>query len=115
MNMPTKLIGGFVLAAVITGAIGCFGVMSIRQLALADKTLYERDSAPLPALSHVAVTFQKIRVALRDRLAANTPEEKRKFEDQIQELSVDLDRTITEIDPSGWPKEDQQKFAAFKI
>jgi alpha-galactosidase len=61
------------------------------------------------------VTFQKIRVALRDRLAANTPEEKRKFEDQIQELSVDLDRTITEIDPSGWPKEDQQKFAAFKI
>ncbi len=115
MKMQTKLIGGFVLAAVIAGVIGWFGVMSIRQLALADKTLYERDSAPLPALSHVAVTFQKIRVALRDRLAANTPEEKRKFEGQIQELSVELDRTITEIHPSGWPKEDQQIFAAFKI
>jgi signal transduction histidine kinase/CheY-like chemotaxis protein len=115
MKMQTKLIGGFVLAAIIAGAIGSIGVMSIRQLALADKILYERDTAPLPALSHLAVTFQKIRVALRDRLAAKTPIEKEKFEDQIWELSADLDRSITAIDPRIWPAEDQRIFAEFKM
>jgi two-component system, sensor histidine kinase and response regulator len=114
VTIQTKLIGGFVVAAIIVAVIGFVGVMGIRQLALADQTLYLRDTAPLPALSHLSVTFQKIRVALRDRLAARTPDEKRAFEERIQELDGDLDRSIRAIDPSRWPKEDQRIFSEFK-
>jgi two-component system sensor histidine kinase/response regulator len=115
ITIQTKLIGGFVVAAIIVAVIGFVGVMGIRQLALADQTLYLRDTAPLPALSHLSVTFQKIRVALRDRLAARTPHEKRAFEERIQELNGDLDRSIRAIDPSRWPKDDQRIFSEFKV
>jgi hypothetical protein len=95
--------------------IGFEGLMSIRQFARADQTLYGKETAPLPALSHLAVTFQKIRVALRDRLAAKTPEKQKEFQDQIQELAADLDRSIAAIDPSRWSAEDQKIFSDFKV
>jgi two-component system, sensor histidine kinase and response regulator len=115
ITIQTKLIGGFIVAAIIVAVTGFVGVMGIRQLALADQTLYLRDTAPLPALSHLSVTFQKIRVALRDRLAAKTPDEKRAFEERIQELNGDLDRSIRAIDASQWPKGDQRIFSEFKV
>ena len=115
MKLRTKLIGGFTLVALIAGAIGFRGMMSIRQLAQADRMMYEKETAPLPALSHLAVTFQKLRVALRDRLAAKAPDKKQKFEGQIQDFAADLDSSIAAIDPSEWPAQDQRIFADFKV
>lgn len=115
MKLRTKLIGGFALVAIIAGIIGVSGVLSIRQVAEADQSLYENETAPLPALSHLAVTFQKLRVALRDRLASKTPAQKEKFDGQIQAFAADLDSSIAAIDASQWPADDQKIFSDFKV
>ena len=113
MKLRTKLVVGFLLVAAIAAALGINGIIGIRQVAQADQTLYQRETAPLQGLSHLAVTFQKLRVALRDRLAAKTPDKKQKFDGQIQDLAADLDRSIAATDASNWSPGDQKIFSDF--
>ena len=115
LKLRTKLIAGFAIVAAIAAVIGVSGLLSIREVSRADQILYQRETEPLPELSHLAVTFQKLRVALRDRLAAKTPDKKQKFDAQIQDLTADLDRSIAAIDASDWPPEDQKILADFKV
>ncbi len=74
-RLRTKLIGGFIAVAFISVVIGFMSALNIREVARADQALYENDTAPLPVLSHLAITFQKLRVASRDLLAAKTAAE----------------------------------------
>jgi signal transduction histidine kinase/DNA-binding response OmpR family regulator len=113
-NIQTKQVAAFALVAIISAAIGFVGAISIQRVAGADHQSYERETAPLPAIADIAVTFQKIRVALRDRLAAKTAAQKTEFANVIQDLDSQLDRSIAAIDPSLWAPEDQRTWSDFK-
>jgi methyl-accepting chemotaxis protein len=60
----------------------------------ADSNLYHNDTEPQPNLTEISVTFQKLRVALRDFLAAQTSDQKTKFLGQTNDLVNSLDRAI---------------------
>src|ERR1700730_16385701 len=89
-RLRARLIGGFLLIAAIAGSIGIIGVLNLGRMRGADQRLYEAHTAPLPALAHLSLAFDKQRVALRDFLAASTPEEKLKFQGQINFLTDGL-------------------------
>jgi methyl-accepting chemotaxis protein len=113
MKMGTKLIGGFLVVALIAALNGITGIVSIRQLAKADSYLFQSQTAPLSVLSHLAVTIQRLRVALRDNLAARTPEQNLKFENQIADLSADLDKTADSYDISNMGPEEKKMWDDF--
>src|ERR1700722_20154507 len=84
MRLRTKLIGGFVFVALISGIIGATSLMNIRKMAQADKRLYDDSTVPLPELSMIGVEFQGMRIASRDFINAQSDATKRAtFEEQI--------------------------------
>jgi hypothetical protein len=83
--------------ASISAAIGIIGYVNLRAMRRADLALYECDTKPQPDLAHMSVSFQKIRVALRDFLASSSPEQKAKFSQQAIDLTVELDQAVKSL------------------
>ncbi|HXN87301.1 MAG TPA: response regulator, partial [Candidatus Binataceae bacterium] len=96
-RLRARLIGGFLLIAAIAGSIGIIGVLNLGRMRAADQQLYQAHTAPLPALAHLSLAFDKQRVALRDFLAASTPQEKARFEAQINLLTDGLAKASNEF------------------
>jgi methyl-accepting chemotaxis protein len=110
MKMRSKLIGGLSLIALIAGVIGTSGIVNIRKIANADQALYRDNMIPLPAYADLAVTFQKVRVALRDNLAAKTSEQHQKYETQIEDFSNRLQKGLQDFDLSSLSVEQEKAF-----
>jgi hypothetical protein len=96
-SLRTRLIGGFLLMAAISASIGIIGNINLRSMRQADLDLYQHDTEPQPDLADISVIFQKIRVALRDFLAAPTPDQRAKFRSQADELGRNLDGAIERL------------------
>ncbi|HLI80301.1 MAG TPA: response regulator [Candidatus Binataceae bacterium] len=98
--LRTRLIGGFLLIAMVAGAIGLVGIVDLGSMRQADEKLYRAHTAPLPELAHLSLAFDKQRVALRDFLAARTSENKARFESQINTLTGGLEKSAAEFEAS---------------
>src|SRR6202050_2106752 len=96
-RLRARLIGGFLLIAAIAGSFGIIGVLNLGRMRAADQQLYQAHTGPLPALAHLSLAFDKQRVALRDFLAASTPQEKARFEAQINLLTDGLAKASNEF------------------
>jgi methyl-accepting chemotaxis protein len=75
MKMGTKLIGGFLVVALIAAVVGITGIVNIHKVAKADLGLFQDSLVPLPVLADLRVGLQAVRVAARDELAARTDAE----------------------------------------
>jgi methyl-accepting chemotaxis protein len=113
LKMRTKLIGGFMLVALIAGLVGITGIVNIRRIAKADLFLYEDQTAPLPVLSHIAVAFQRSQVVLASVLSARTAEQSLKFENQIADIAADIDKTTAGYDVSTMAPEEKKMWDDF--
>ena len=69
INTRMKLIGGFMLLALLTALVGGIGIYYIRQIDAADTRLYQNNTVPISQLTEISVAFQRTRVDLRDLLA----------------------------------------------
>ena len=112
-KLRSKLIVGFIAVASISVIIGFMSVLNIRRMADADQALYQNDTAPPPAITHLVVDFQKLRVASRDLLAAKTTLDKEKFQNEITELVHDLDRSVDAYAQRQLSPEDRKIFDEF--
>ena len=110
MKMRTKLTGGFLLVAMIAGVIGVTGIANVHTIAKADKAMYSDNMVLLPVYGDLLAVFQRIRVALRDNLAARTPEQHQKFEGQIEDFSNQLQKGIQNFDTSKLSPEQKQVY-----
>src|SRR5580700_10197803 len=101
-NFPlrARLIGGFLLMAMVAAAIGIAGIEDLGAMRQADEQLYRAHTAPLPELAQLSLTFDKQRVALRDFLAAQTPADKARFASQLDTLREQLDRSAGQFEAS---------------
>ena len=98
ISLRVRLIGAFMLVATVAVAIGIVGHLKLNSMRDADLALYQSNTTPMPILLRLSVSFEKMRVAVRDRLAARTPEQKAKFDDQIAQSSEDVDHAIQTYD-----------------
>lgn len=110
IKMRTKLMGGFLLLALIAGAIGVTGIANMRTMAIADAGMYNNIVVPLPRYGDLIITLQKLRVALRDNLAARNAEQHQKYEALIEDLSNQMSRGIQEFDLSTVSSEQKPIF-----
>ncbi|HEY6418578.1 MAG TPA: response regulator [Candidatus Binataceae bacterium] len=112
-RLRTRLVGGFLLMAAIAASIGITGIRNLRAMHRADLDLYELNTAPQPVLAHLSVTFLKIRVALRDLLAADTLKQREKALLEIEDSTADLDRTIARYHLGDLSQEERALFDRF--
>jgi len=97
-NLKTnlKLIGSFLIIALITAMVGTIGVLYIVQIDTADTHLYQNNTVPISQLAEISTAFQQIRVNLRDLYLSKTPEEAQPYIDTIQQLSKQIDQNSAE-------------------
>jgi methyl-accepting chemotaxis protein len=98
LRTSVKLIGSFLIIALITAVVGGVGIYYIKQIDTADTYLYENYAIPLGQLLRITESFQRTRVNLRDLILAENDAEAQKYVDTIQQLSDELDKDMTEYD-----------------
>ncbi|HTV59453.1 MAG TPA: methyl-accepting chemotaxis protein [Verrucomicrobiae bacterium] len=114
VTIRTKLLVGFLFVAVVAALIGMISLFNYRSMMRADQALYQNSTRPLPEIASMSITLQRLRVALRDRLAANTQAEKDKFGGQVEKLSNDFQGVVQNYDVRNLTPEQAQTFAQVK-
>ena len=98
MKTSVKLIGSFLIIAALTAIVGVLGIFYIRQIDAADTRLYQNQTVPIGQLQEMAVSFQRIRVNLRDLLLSKSTQESQSYVNTINQLSADIDKVEAEYE-----------------
>ena len=112
-TLRTRIVTGIAIAALIPFLVGITCIFNLHEMARADQALFQTGTAPLPVLSNIAVSFQRMRIASRDMLAATGIEQRAKFGDQLETLSHHIDQRVAEYAASGLSPEEQRTFDQF--
>ncbi|MDO8970150.1 MAG: methyl-accepting chemotaxis protein, partial [Saprospiraceae bacterium] len=108
-----KLIGAFVLVALIAGIVGLLGIFFIRQIDAADTKLYEDYTVPITYLEQMSVSNQRIRVNVRDAILVEDAAQQQIFIDAITEIDAGMKIASTEYKSRIQTQEMQDLFDAF--
>ncbi len=68
MKLRTKLLGGFIIVALIATFIGVYGIINLKNADDSDTMLFERNTKPLGLLAEFTVAFQRTRVNVRENM-----------------------------------------------
>jgi methyl-accepting chemotaxis protein len=91
LSVIVKIFLGFIIVALIAGAVGSVGIKNLGTLERNSVRMYEDAVKPLGYIGEISADFQMIRVNLRDVVFGNE-ERKRKSEERI----VNLEKRIRE-------------------
>ncbi len=115
LDLKKKLLGGFILVALIAGAVGTVGITKIKQLDDADTALYELNAKPLGHLTGIIDGFQKIRVnILYSLLYAGNAEKLKVFQAKIEEYRKDITEELALYEKGDLDAEDRKLTADLK-
>ena len=115
LELRAKMITGFVLVALITAVVGMIALRSMSMMAQADQKLYEDATVPLPELSNIGTSFEKMRVTSRDFIAAQGNAERRAgFDNQLNILSVNIDQASAAFEKRGLSPDMRKTFERYK-
>ena len=114
LTLKGKLMTGFVLVSLIAAVLGGVGLYNIRKIDQADTRLYERMTVPLGDMADIAIDFQRMRVNVRDLIAATGMEEKKRIVDRIRELSEAIDASSNKYEKTLFTEEGRKAFEEFK-
>jgi methyl-accepting chemotaxis protein len=115
VKLGSKMIGGFLIVAMISTIIGATSLINMRKMAQADQNLYDESTSPLPELSRIAVSVQRMRIASRDFIASQGDAARRAgFKKQISELADDIAKTSDGFGTRNLSPEMRKSFADFK-
>ncbi|NTV78564.1 MAG: hypothetical protein HGA25_05340, partial [Clostridiales bacterium] len=90
LKIGFKLIMGFMLVAIIAGAVGLVGIINLQQTNEKYTKLYDNYGIPLTDIAHVAISFQQLRVCLRNIVMEEDLDAKEKIVVQINDYETVL-------------------------
>jgi methyl-accepting chemotaxis protein len=96
LSMRGKLLGGFILVAVIAAVVGFFGVSSIKNLEQADEKMYDEEVTGSVKLGNAARHFHMIRTQMFAIMVQPTDEKRNAVYAKIQDLIAQYDKEIVE-------------------
>ena len=114
LKISVKLLSAFIIVAVIAGIIGWIGVVKILQIENSGTKMYAKVAIPLSDLAEFSISFQRIRVNVRDVISATSQEEKQKYAERIKELRKTLDEHASLYEKTLFSEEGRNLFATFK-
>jgi methyl-accepting chemotaxis protein len=110
IRIGTKLIGGFVIVALIAVVIGLTGILCQKSLAGANVDLYQNSTVPEGQLIGMTASLQGLRLASRDAILSP---DKQKYVNKINSLKDDLTAQSREFEKSIVSAETRKHFDDF--
>ncbi|HSR35669.1 MAG TPA: MCP four helix bundle domain-containing protein, partial [Desulfurivibrionaceae bacterium] len=114
LQLKAKLITGFLVVAVIAAIIGAVGIYDIREIDAASDKLYEKMTVPLGELADISVSFQRVRINLRDAVGADTAEERAAAAETLKKLRDGIAKASESFEKTILTDEGRSAFAEFK-
>nr|WP_026842811.1 MCP four helix bundle domain-containing protein [Citrifermentans bremense] len=114
LKLGAKLMTGFISVALIAAVIGYVGIWKLKAIDEADRKLYEKITIPISQLQDISTSFQRIRINIRDMVAATGAADRKNFGDRIIQLREDINKTSGEFEKSIMTEEGRKLFAEFK-
>lgn len=96
LNLKTgmKMILGFIIVAIIAGAIGLVGIFNLMEIEEADQKLYETMTVPLGEMVVFVEAYQRMRGDVKDLLLATSEAEITALESQIELRNQEFDTNL---------------------
>ena len=110
LKIRTKLLGGFIIVALLAGVIGYVGITNLKKLDTADTYMYENVVLSLGYCVHLSNDMQGMRVDVRDIIMANSYDEAEKYFEHIKDLGKDMDDFLKKYEPTITDEQDQKNF-----
>jgi methyl-accepting chemotaxis protein len=114
IKIGPKLIGGFIIVALIAGVIGIFGIVNMNKINNADTVLYTKMTVPISIQSDIATAFQRIRINSRDILRAKDNDEISAIVKTINDLKSEIDAKTIDFEKLSVSAEMNQLITKFK-
>lgn len=114
LKVGVKLIIGFILVAIIAGAIGTVGVINIQKIEKADTKLYEEMTYPLGEMIVFVESFQRLRVNAKDILLSNTDDEIVDIQKLMADRNKAFDTSILNFEKTIFTDEGRQLTQSLK-
>ena len=94
LKISVKLISAFILVALLAGVVGIVGIVNIKDIDKSYREQYENYGVALGDIGETSITFQRIRVNLRDIIVNKDPAARQKYAQNIRELNASIDKAI---------------------
>lgn len=113
LKVSSKLLGGFILVALIAGFVGYMGITNINTIDKSDTELYENMTIPISQMGDISTYFQRVRLNTREILLVKTPEEKKEINGKIKTYRDSIDAIAKRFEARILSKEMQSLFDEF--
>ena len=110
IKIGPKLIGGFLIIALITAVIGVIGFTSIDSLASKDRFIYEKKTVPIGLLCTISTKFHQIRVNLERIANESSPTKRDYFSGRIDLHNKLMKEAIAALEPTLVNDEDEKLY-----
>jgi len=115
LKISAKLLTGFIIVALIAGAVGGFGIYNLNVLKEKDQYMHHQMTVPLGEMVIIAEAFQRARGNLKDVLLATTPEAIADYEQRFTDRYKDVDEKVASFETTLFSDEGKQLTAKMKI
>lgn len=95
LKISAKLLTGFILVALIAGALGVVGIVNIREEDARYTDLYEQFGISQGVIGQAAANYQLIRVSMRNIILAEPGEDKSADENKIKECDSKMKENLS--------------------
>ncbi len=110
IKLKPRLIGAFMIVAVITAVVGIVGITNMKKIDAADTMLYEHMTVPISQLADMSTLLQRVRVNLRDGILSSGTPDAKTFAENTASLSAELDKKSEEFGKTILAKDIQAAF-----
>lgn len=110
LKVGTKLIGGFLMVAVIAAVIGLLGLRSVAELSSLLTTMYSRDIVGLQLASNANLELMSAERAMRNAMLISSVEDLDARKEHLEATQLFINKSkadIAQLDPSFSTEEDQ--------
>lgn len=94
IKLSVKMIAGFLIVALIAGAIGVVGILNIRKIDNADTKLYEKMTVPFGDLLALTQAFERERSIIRDVVLSTDAKKDKVLAGQAEQVKNDFARSL---------------------
>ncbi|MEI7027278.1 methyl-accepting chemotaxis protein [Paenibacillus sp. y28] len=109
MKTSVKLISSFVLLAMILAFVGVFGLSNMDKLNQSMDKMYRNNLVPIQMIAEAQVSYQRIRINLRDMNMADTAQEKKGYQERAIMFRDQTESNISHYRQTELtPKEDEK-------
>ncbi|MGZ4831685.1 MAG: PAS domain S-box protein, partial [Terriglobales bacterium] len=114
MSLKARIIAGITLAVVVPLVVGTTSVLNMSRMAAADQKLFYKGTMPISIVSSIAVSFQAIRIAVRNMLEAEGRAEKAKYATELDKRSAEIEKQFEKYIETGLDSEQELLFGQLR-